>query len=292
MTHDFLIRPATHADIPVIAEWTATTFDWGDYVPDYLQKWIDSPASEVIVAEVDGAVIGTVTGTMVSTKEAWAQGIRVHPDHRRRGVATAISAKLWEWARQRGAAVVRLAVDDSNTPSQAQVQSMGFRKIGDWRRGERAIGDRSPVPEGNGGRRVPPPERLDVAPSAEAEPAFLSWSTGELSRGAHGLLPISWAWRRMTVDHLTLAARNRNLHEGRPGWVIAEVEPEDDMLAVEWMETTRDDAPAMALALVDLATEYAVGEIRVWVPSVDWLEEAFTRLGFEFGTVGVWELAL
>jgi GNAT superfamily N-acetyltransferase len=286
------IRRATPADIPLIAEWTAHTFDWGDYVPDYLAQWIDNPASEVIVAELDGDVIGTVTGTMVSSREAWAQGIRVHPDHRRKGIATAISAVLWDWARQRGATVARLAVDDSNTASQAQVMSMGFRKIGDWRRGGRAIGERSPVPQGNGGRRVPPPERLDVAPSAEAEPAFLSWSTGELSRGAHGLLPISWLWRRMTVEHLTNAARNRHLHEGRPGWAIAEVEPEDDMLAVDWLETTREDAAAMALALVDLATEYAVAEIRVWVPSVDWLEQAFTRLGFEFNTVGVWELAL
>ena len=287
-----IIRPAAHADIPFISEWTAHTFDWGDYVADYLAGWIDSPASEVIVAEVDGAVIGTVTGTMVSPQETWAQGIRVHPDHRRKGIATAISAVLWDWARQRGATVARLAVDDSNTASQAQVTSMGFRKIGDWRRGWRAIGEKSPVPEGNGGRRVPPPERLDVAPSAEAEPAFLSWSTGELSRNAHGLLPITWAWRRMTVEHLTTAARNRHLHEGRPGWAIGEVEPEDDMLAVDWMETTRDDAAAMALALVDLATEYGVSEIRVWVPSAEWLEQAFTRLGFEFNTVGVWELAL
>ncbi len=292
MTHAFLIRPATHDDIPLIASWTLNTFDRGDYVAERLAEWIDSPASEVIVAESDGAVVGTVTGTMVSPTEGWAQGIRVHPDHRRQGIATAISTMLWEWARQRGATVVRLAVDDSNAASQAQVVSMGFRKIGDWRRGERAIGEGSPVPAGNGGRRVTPPERLEGAHSAEAEPAFFSWSTGELSRNAHGLVPTGWVWRRMTVQHLVLAARNRDLYEGRPGWAIAEVDRDENMLQVHWLETTADDAVAMARALVDLATEYAVAEARVWVPSVMWLEEALTRLGFEFHTAGVWELAL
>ena len=58
------------------------------------------------------------------------------------------------------------------------------------------------------------------------------------------------------------------------------------------METARDDAPAMALALVDLATEAAVSEIRVWLPMVEWLQAPFTRLGFDFHTAGVWELAL
>jgi GNAT superfamily N-acetyltransferase len=287
-----LIRPARPEDVPLIAAWTENTFDWGDYVAGRLPEWIENPASQVIVAEDDGAIVATVTGTMVSPTETWAQGIRVHPEHRRKGIATSISAVLWDWAREQGASVIRLAVDDSNTASQAQVVTMGFRKLADWRRGWRVIGEGSPVPEGNGGRRVPPPERLDVAPSAEAEPAFLSWSTGELARAAHGLMQIQWAWHKMTVQHLVGAARNHSLFEGRPGWAIAEVDRDDNMLAVHWMETTRDDAGAMALALVDLAAEAAVGEIRTFQPPLGWLETAFTRLGFEFHTVGVWELPL
>jgi hypothetical protein len=43
---------------------------------------------------------------------------------------------------------------------------------------------------------------------------------------------------------------------------------------------------------VDLAAESRVGEMRIWLPTVDWLEAAFIRLGFEFHTVGVWALEL
>ena len=48
----------------------------------------------------------------------------------------------------------------------------------------------------------------------------------------------------------------------------------------------------MALALVDLAAEAAVAKMKIWVPTVDWLEAAFIRLGFDFHTAGVWALAL
>lgn len=284
------IRPARTEDIPLIASWTQDTFPWGDYVAERLPEWLANPACQVIVAEEAGAILATVTGTMVSPTEMWAQGIRVHPEHRRRGIATTVSRVLWDWARDQGAVVIRLAIDEANTASQAQVTAMGFRRVCDWRRGARDIGSSSPDPGGNGGRRVPPAERLEVAPSAEAEPAYLSWSGSELARAAHGLLPIGWVWRRLTLDHLLLAARHRDLYEGRPGWAIAEVD--EDGMHVHWMETTPDDAAAMALALVDLAGEMAVPEMRVWNPAVDWLEAAFTRLGFEFHTAGVWALEL
>lgn len=285
-----LIRPARHDDVPAIAAWTQQTFEWGDYVGERLPMWIDSPASQVLVAEEAGVILATVTGTMVGADEAWAQGIRVHPDHRRRGLGTAVSEALWEWAREQGAAVVRLAIDESNAASQAQVLSMGFRHLTDFHRGDRTIGEGSPVPEGNGGKRVPPPERLGTANSAEAEPAFLSWSTGELARSARGLLPIGWVWRRMTVDHLILAARNRDLYEGRPGWAVAEID--DDAFQVHWMETAQDDALAMAKALVDRAADAGVAEMRVWVPDVPWLLAAFTTLGCRFHAAGVWARAL
>lgn len=284
------IRPARHEDVPLIAAWTEHTFDWGDYVAERMPAWIDSAASRVLVAEEDGAILATVTGTLVSPSEAWAQGIRVHPDHRRRGLGTAVAEALWDWAREQGAGVVRLAIDESNTASQAQVTAMGFRQVCWFHRGDRTIGEGSPVPEGNGGKRVPPPERLGTANSAEAEPAFLSWSTGDLARAARGLLPIGWVWRRMTVDHLTLAARNRDLYEGRPGWAIAEVT--DGVFFVHWMETAEDDALAMAKAVVDRAADAGVAEMRIWVPDVPWLLEAFTTLGCAFHRAGVWARAL
>ena len=278
-------------DLLAIAAWTRDTFSWGDYVADAFLDWLAEEAGTVMIAELDGIPVAMGRVAMVGPAQAWAQGMRVHPDHRRMGIGTALGEAMWEWARTRGARIVRLAIDERNTVSQAQVTATGFRRISDWRRGERAIGDASPVPAGNGGVRVPALERLDDAPSAEAEPAFLSWSTGELARAARGLLPIAWVWRTMTVDHLSLAARNHNLVEGRPGWAICEVD-DDGVFQVHWLETTADDARAMVLALVDRAVEADVAEMKVMVPAVEWLTDAFAGSGFEFNSVAVWARGL
>ncbi|OFW65485.1 MAG: hypothetical protein A2Z12_09390 [Actinobacteria bacterium RBG_16_68_21] len=285
-----IVRVGRPDDLAVIAEWTLETFSWGDYVARVFGRWLDDPAGTVMVAELDGAPVGMGRVTMVGAAEAWAQGMRVHPDHRREGIGTAVSESMWAWAVDHGAKIVRLAIEEWNSPAQGQVAAMGFRRVSDWRRGERAIGENAPVLKGNGGGRVPMLERLEDAPSAEAEPAFLSWSTGELARAARGLFPISWVWRTMAVDHLALAARNHNLLAGRPGWAIAELE--DDVLQVHWMETSADDAPAMVLALIDRAIDAEVSEMRIWAPDVGWLVSAYDRFGFEFVTVGVWTLAL
>jgi ribosomal protein S18 acetylase RimI-like enzyme len=284
------IRPAEPSDVPSLAEWTQDTFSWGDYIADRLPDWLQDPRMRVLVAEDSGFPVAMGAVVMLSPTEAWAQGMRVHPEHRRRGIGTTLSEELWAWARERGAEVVRLAVEEDNAPARGQVGAMGFRKVCEFLRGGRVIGAGSPVPEGNGGRRVPPPERLSPAHSAEAEPAFLSWTTGELARVARGLAPEGWRWRRLNSDHLVAAARSRQLFEGRPGWAIAAVR--EGMLHVEWVETARTDAAAMALALVDRAADADLAEIRVWIPTVPWLRRALQRLGFEFHETGVWALPL
>ncbi len=279
-----IVRIARPEDRPAIAEWTVDTFEWGDYVSDAFDDWLADEAGTILVAEVDGAPVAMGRIAMVAPTEAWAQGMRVHPDHRRQGLATTVSTAMWDWARDRGARIVRLAIDERNTPSQAQVTGMGFRRMSDWHRGVRAVGD---PPDG---MRVPQPERLDDAPSAEAELAYVSWSSGDLARVARGLLAIGWVWRTMTVDHVALAARNHNLLAGRAGWAIAEVD--EDTLEVHWLETAPDDAPAMVLALIDRAVEVGAGEINVMIPAVDWLHAACADAGFEFHDIGVWALPL
>jgi GNAT superfamily N-acetyltransferase len=284
------IRPATAADAAGIAAWTQDTFRWGDYIPDQIAALIEEPQTAVFVAVDEDSIVGTVNCRMVGPDEAWAGGMRVHPDHRRRGIGTGLSEKAWDWARNEGATVVRLAVEEDNGPARAQVEAMGFRIVSQWLYGARAIGADSPVPEGNGGQRVAPAERIGTAHSAEAEPAYLSWSTGELGRAGRGLLASRWTWRRLAAEHIAEAAKRGDLYEGRPGWAIAEVA--DGTLEVEWFETAPDDARAMVLALVDLASEAGVAEIHVMVPAVEWLSAELERFGFELDPVGVYALPL
>ena len=284
------IRPARLDDIPAISEWTQETFPWGDYIPQVLQRWVEDAAGRVMVGEESGVVVAMARVSMLSSDEAWAQGMRVHPDHRRQGHGVALTEAVSDWARHQGAQVIRLSIEHWNSNAQGQVSKVGFRPVCDWVHAERAIGESSPVPEGNGGKRVPPPERLRTAPSAEAEAAYLSWVAGELGRAARNLFQVGWRWQRLTPDHLVLAARNQNLLEGRPGWAIAEFE--DGTYTVDWLETAESDARAMMLAIVDKAAEFAAETLEVMIPDVPWLEREVRRLGFEVHQLTVWARSL
>lgn len=288
---DFTIRLATPDDHAHIAAWTSSTFSWGDYVGDSFLDWLDRDGSAVFVADVGGQAMALARVQMVSPTEAWSSAMRVHPEFRRIGMGTAVAAGSWEWAREQGAQVVRLASEDWNVAAHNQVRKAGFREMGTWLWARRGVGDSSPVPEGNGGVRVKGAEALKPAHRAEAEPALLSWSGGELSRAAHGLFPIGWTWLRLRLEHLHDAAARRALWEGRTGWAIAEIRM-DNRFDVHWIETTREDARAMVRALVERAADSGADTMRAMLPDVDWLVQAFRRAGFETGGMTVFGKAL
>ena len=96
MTADRTVRQARPDDHEAVAAFTAGTWadrDFGDYVPETFPEWVDGdgPDQYTVVAAVDGEAVGVAQATLLSGGEAWLQGLRVHPDHRGRGHATAIT---------------------------------------------------------------------------------------------------------------------------------------------------------------------------------------------------------
>ena len=288
---DLSIRRATADDHSHIAEWTASTFEWGDYVGDRFEEWLEEPDMALFVGDIGGKPIALARIQMLSPTEAWSSAMRVHPDHRREGIGTAVAEASWEWARERGARIVRLASEDWNEAAQGQVRKAGFRDLGHWLWARRGVGSSSPVPEGNGGVRVKGAEALRPAHRAEAEPALLSWSGGELARAAHGLFPIGWRWQRLRIEHLVGAAKRRALWEGRTGWAMGEIRMKE-RFDVNWIETARTDARQMVRALVERAADSGADTMRAMLPDVDWLVQAFRRAGFETGGITVFGRAL
>ena len=283
---DYRIRPATSDDRAAIASFTTETFEWGDYVADAFPDWLSDPSGHLVVAVDDHDVaIGMSRGTLISPTELWLQGARVREDWRRRGVAGSMGSAVIDWARQRGARVARLLVEDWNEPARRQVMQVGLRPVAAMLRGGRTVGDASPLPAGNGGRRVPALEQLTRAHSAEAEPAFMSWTAGPLGRAGRGLFPIGWSFRRLTTDDLVASARHEALWAARSGWAVGA--RNDETFEVSWLETGREDAVDMVRALVDLATASGAERIALWIPDVGWMSAAARRAGFELSGLTV-----
>lgn len=274
------VRPARSTDLDAVRAFTTGTFAWGDYVPDRFEGWLDHDDSTVMVAvdETD-TPIGLARVLMMSAREAWIHAARVHPDHRRQGVGTAINHALCEWAAQRGAVVARLLIENWNEAAQQQVERSGYRRVGSWSWPMRDLGTGRIDPVTNGGRRVPGEEQLASGSRAEIDPAWIAWSSSEMAAAGRAMFPIGWTFRRMSIDDVAEASRKRELLQCASGWVIARTD--GDQLTVPWVVTNPLDAPKLARAVVDLAARRRVKSVMVMMPSLDWLDEAFEHAGCE-----------
>ncbi len=145
---DILIRPArvedaeqllNHARI-IIAEdlYNITTLEEFKQTVEEERKWISKHISErgyaLLVAELDGAIVGLIGFENSSRRRLAHRGtlhMSVHPAHRRKGVGTALLKSLLAWAASNPVIEkVKLRVFASNTPAVRLYQKMGFAEEG------------------------------------------------------------------------------------------------------------------------------------------------------------------
>ena len=281
-----LIRSARPDDHEAIRAFTTDTFTWGDYVADSFAEWLTDPDSEVAVAVIDDEPVAIARAVMMSATEGWMHGARVHPDYRRQGHATRLNDHLCEWVKQRGGLVARLMIEAWNEPAQRQVELAGYRLVCSWTNAARGLGTQ-PDPATNGGRRVPGDEQLVVGTPAEIEPAWVAWSTSQLSRAGRNLYPRGWLMRRMLRADLEDAVAHKQLLHGPSGWIVAEDE-DDDTMFVPLLVATDGDAYRMVRAVVDRADRREYSRVRALVPSIEWMTDALARGGFDLSVEQVW----
>ena len=90
---------------------------------------LNNPLSLWLVAEENQTVCGYI-GSQTVLDETDMMNIAVHPECRRRGIATALIAELVHQLRERGSHILRLEVRESNAPAIALYEAMGFTRLG------------------------------------------------------------------------------------------------------------------------------------------------------------------
>ncbi len=286
-----IIRSARASDHEAVAAFTRNTFDWGDYVPDAFSEWLHDADSRVVVAVDDGDVaVALSRARLLSPREAWFHGARVHPEWRGRGIAGDMARTLGDWADSAGADVARLLVEDRNESSRRHVVKIGFRPVAHFSRCTRPVGEASPLPAGNGGRSASARTAPRPAKSLEAESAFASWSLGELGRLSRGLFARGWSFRRLAAEDLISAARSGNLLEVGPGWALAESTA--DRLEIGWVDARPEDAEDLIRALVARAPVTGAESLTLWLPTCDWLTRAARRANCAIEPMSVYAIAL
>ena len=81
------------------------------------------------VAIEDGSVIGYV-GSQTVLGETDMMNIAIHPEHRNRGIATALISKLIQGLTEQGSHSLMLEVRASNEPAKMLYDKMGFEIVG------------------------------------------------------------------------------------------------------------------------------------------------------------------
>lgn len=270
MTVDFAVRAARQDDLAEIVPWTTTTFEWGDYVPHLFHSWLANPDSVALVC-VDGSdrPLALCHAVMLSEREGWLEGVRVHPDHRRSGMGSALNQAGVAWLADRGARVVRLAIEENNLGARSQVEKLGYRPLCRFAHGEIEVDPTN---------RCPPQDRLRPCPPAEADAAWIFWSSSELATAGRELMARAWQWRMTRPDDLIAAASEGDLLQSPAGWALVD-RPEPDRLRTGWLATLAEDAPHLIQGLLDLAVESGAGEVVLMVPGAPWAVEAMIRAG-------------
>ncbi len=100
---DIDIRPMTAADIPFGME-LKNAVGWNQLPGDW-QRLINLEPDGCFVATCDGESVGTATSTAYEDKFGWVAMVLVHPDHRRKGIGSALLYACIDYLEERVATV-------------------------------------------------------------------------------------------------------------------------------------------------------------------------------------------
>lgn len=140
--HSLAVRAARAEDKDTVLAFCQNTFQWGDYIPYVWDRWLDDPNGQLLVGVINAQPVSVMRVAIHGTM-AWFEGMRVHPDFRRQGLARATEAEGRAWARARGCRLARLATSVKNLAAQAMLHLSGYQRIAqfnEWE-GEATPGD-------------------------------------------------------------------------------------------------------------------------------------------------------
>lgn len=96
---------------------------WNQVRRDLQRLWRHQPQG-CFVGEVDGRPAATITTTSHGGKAAWIGMMLVHPDYRRRGIATTLMRTAIDWLHREGLPCIKLDATPEGAPVYAQ---LGFQ---------------------------------------------------------------------------------------------------------------------------------------------------------------------
>ena len=140
-----MIRPATPADVPVIAALIRALAEY-ERVPERVTFNVADlarhlfgprPYAECLMAEADGGVVGFALffhtfSTFGGKPSVYLEDLFVVPEHRGRGLGKGLLAAIGRLAVERDCGRIEWSVLDWNTPAIGFYESLGAKPVSGW----------------------------------------------------------------------------------------------------------------------------------------------------------------
>ncbi len=282
VSNSLYVRAARAEDKEAVLAFCQQTFSWGDYIPHVWDRWLADTSGQLLVGVLNEQPVSVMHVAIHGTM-AWLEGMRVHPDFRRQGIARLTEAEGRAWARARGCRVARLATSIKNLAAQALLHRSGYQRIAQFNEWESdsTPGDFS---------------FARIATENDWQQLDAQWRASAMYQASRALLP-DWHWRWTPLDETRWRAHLRagEVRHSANAFAIIIAYDEQDWSTLSLFALAGDEDAMSALAR---ATRYEAayrGYPRLEAQIADHPDanRALERAGFTRGDgMFVYEIAL
>jgi ribosomal protein S18 acetylase RimI-like enzyme len=284
---NIVVRVAKEEDRKRVLEFTSNTFSWGDYISRVLERWFNDKSGRLLVAEVDGRVVGLSFVKLTKRDEVWLQGGRVEKSHRREGIGSAMISECLRIAREEmNASTARVITDKTNLPPQKLLTKLGFKTVSEFSEFEKKA------------QRIKDPILTRDAKIAEKELIPYIWRylrSSPIFEKSGGLYTVWFVWYSLEKDDLARFVQDRKAVVYAPDGKIHGVMLVDDSTIEAKNEKSiqscyfdgdaSEGVQALSGFLLDYAAQRRLRTVRLWTCSDDEIIKSLRQTGFT-GEVG------
>lgn len=274
---EVVIRQACAADREAVLAFCEHTWEWGDYIEYVWDEWLHDPAGSLLVALVDNQPVGLLHMRMLSETEAWQEGMRVDPAYRQQGIAKQMGVEARAEALRRGATVVRLMIESTNTASLHMIKQEGLsRQVG-------ALVQHTATPVTSIPRHNTGLDQPVLATLADLDDIITYLDVSSIFPAVGGLYYAGFAARRISDTLLREKIQAEQVYLLRR-WErldgLAIVEPrgheQDRHLFIGYIDGATESISLLAYALRRQLPALGLAHIRAAVPDLIMVRDAFT----------------
>lgn len=276
------VRPARPEDRDIVLAFCANTWEWGDYIENVWDNWLNDPNGVLLVATVDERPAAISHMLMVSEVDAWFEGLRVDPQFRRQGLAKTLSDAGIAEASRRGARYARLAVDTRNSRSIQITEQGAMHRIGAF-----TLFSALPFSEDEQGKRAVR-ETTQLATLADMDQIIGYLNTSNILPLTGGLYYVNFKALPITAELLEEKVEQQQVYllrrwERLDGLAIAEISQDfrGTYLSLGYIDGTVIEA--ISLIAYDLRrrlTTMGAARVRAYAPDLLLVRDAFAGTGY------------